>query len=308
MLGIQAIAGYIPAQRNDNAALAEKFGFPANFLESKIGVESTSQKAEDEETSDLAMKAVLNLCEKLGDDFSLSSVECLVLVTQNPDGQGLPHTSAILHKKLGLAPNCFVFDISLGCSGFVAGLAAVKGFMQVTNLKRGLLVTADPYSKVIDREDRNTVLLFGDGASATLISDTPVWEIGAFDCGTVGGSYEALIVRDNGKLEMNGRAVFDFSATQVPQSVSRTLASNELGIEDIDLGILHPGSKYIVDTVAKRINLAKVARGNEKYGNTVSSSIPLLLQDIQPDIRTVLICGFGVGLGWATTILRKIHD
>lgn len=307
MLGIQAVGTYLPPKRNNNADLLEKFGFTADFLESKIGVMATSVKAEDEETSDLGLKAVRNLQAKLGDDFDLSTIDCLVLVTQNPDGHGLPHTSAILHGKLGLSPNCFAFDISLGCSGFVAGLAAIKGFMEVTGRKRGLLVTADPYSKVIDSEDRNTVLLFGDGAAATLISEEPVWEIGSFDCGTVGQNYEALIVRDNGKLEMNGRAVFDFCATQVPTSVSRTLEAHGLGIDDIDLAILHPGSKYIIDTVAKRIKVKNVARGVENYGNTVSSSIPLLLENVSPETTgRVLISGFGVGLGWATTVLRSV--
>jgi 3-oxoacyl-[acyl-carrier-protein] synthase-3 len=307
MLGIQAIGSYIPPQRNDNDALAGKFEFTREFLESKIGVFTTSIKAEDEETSDLAMKAVQSLKAKLGEALDLASIQCLVLVTQNPDGHGLPHTSAILHKKLGLSPRCFAFDISLGCSGFVAGLAAIKGFMQVTGLKKGLLVTADPYSKVIDREDRNTVLLFGDGAAATLISDEPIWEIGEFDCGTIGQSCEALTVRENGKLEMNGRAVFDFSALQVPPSIARALEANKLTVEDVDLGILHPGSKYIVDTVAKRAKLANVARGAETYGNTVSSSIPLLLENVAlGSARHILISGFGVGLGWATTILRSV--
>lgn len=306
MLGIQAIGTYLPAQRNGNPELAEKFGFAPDFLASKIGVLSTSVKEEGDETSDMALKAVRSLQAKLGDGFDLASVECLALVTQNPDGQGLPHTSAILHGKLGLPARCFAFDISLGCSGYVAGLAIIKGFMQTAGFKTGLLVTADPYSKVIDREDRNTVLLFGDGATATLISENPVWEIGAFDMGTLGEACEALIVRDNGKLEMNGRAVFDFCATQVPGSVTRTLEANGLGVDDIDLGVLHPGSKYIVDTLAKRTKLKNIARGVETYGNTVSSSIPLLLENVAPETtKRVLISGFGVGLGWATTILRS---
>jgi len=308
MLGIQAIGGYIPPDRNQNSDLFEKFGFTSEFLETKIGVFQTSVKGADEETSDLALKAVQSLRSKLSADFDLASVQCLVLVTQNPDGHGLPHTSSILHKKLNLSPHCFAFDISLGCSGFVAGLAAIKGFMQVAGLKTGLLVTADPYSKIVNREDRNTVLLFGDGASATLISENPIWEIGEFDLGTLGQSSDALRVGDDGKLDMNGRAVFDFSALQVPPSVARVLEANNLTIDDIDLGVLHPGSKYIVDTVAKRAKIKNVARGAETYGNTVSSSIPLLLEFVSPlDYQNVLVSGFGVGLGWATTILKGLR-
>lgn len=306
MLGIEAIGSYLPEGRNENAGLAEVFGFASDFLESKIGVYRTSVKGEDEETSDLAVKAIEALSAKIDGGLDLSSIQVLVLVTQNPDGAGLPHTSAIVHRKLNLNDRCFAFDVSLGCSGYVAGLAVITGFMQVTGLKRGLLVTADPYSKIIDRNDKNTVLLFGDGASATLIGPDPVWTLGAFDLGTSGKQCDALRVLDTGKLEMNGRAVFDFCAMQVPPSLTRTLEANEMTMDDVDLGVFHPGSKYIVDTVAKRAKIANVARGVENYGNTVSSSIPLLLESVSPEQnRNVLISGFGVGLGWATTVLRS---
>jgi len=305
MLGIEEIGVYIPPGRNENGELLEKFGFNQAFLDSKIGVERTSRKAADQETSDLCVMAVAALDRKLPDGLAIDSIDCLVVVTQNPDGKGLPHVSAVVHGKLGLPAGCFAFDISLGCSGFVAGLAAIMGFMERTGGKRGLLVTCDPYSKILDEEDRNTILLFGDAATATLISENAVWQPGVFDCGTIGAQHEALKVNETGKLEMNGRAVFDFSATYVPQSVARVLEREGLTIEDLDLGILHPGSKYIVDTVAKRLKLTNVARGNGDYGNTVSSSIPLLLENVQQPVQTVLISGFGVGLGWATTILRR---
>ena len=103
--------------------------------------------------------------------FSL--IDCLVVVTQNPDGDGLPHTSAIVHAKLNLKTSCAVFDISLGCSGYVYSLSIIKSFMESNSLKNGLLFTCDPYSKIIDINDKNTSMLFGDAATVTMMNTKP---------------------------------------------------------------------------------------------------------------------------------------
>ncbi len=304
--GIIDIGSYIPPARIDNMAHAERFEFNEAFIRNKIGFASTARKAADEDTSDMAVKAVQALQAKTG--FDLTQAQCLVVVTQNPDGNGLPHTSAIVHQKLGLPTTCFAFDVSLGCSGYVAGLAVLKGFMATAKLTHGILVTADPYSKVIDEDDRNTFLIFGDAATATLLGPDAAWDIGAFDMGTDGKAWGALEVKPNGKLFMNGRAVFDFCATNVPGSVRRTLEANGCDIADVDHFLFHQGSKYIVDTIAARLKIGPVAFGATEYGNTVSSSIPLLLEPIDPrQAHTVFASGFGVGLGWASTLLRSRH-
>ena len=224
----------------------------------------------DIETSDLAVAAVGALQAQHA--FDMQDVECLIVITQNPDGFGLPHCSAIVHDKLGLPQTCAAFDISLGCSGFVYGLSAITAFMEQNGLTTGLLVTADPYSKVINDEDRNTSLLFGDGAAATLITDRPVWRAGKYVFGTAGKHRNALKVNDARKLEMNGRTVFTFSATAVPPAIEKTLADNGLTIDNIDCVLLHQGSKFIVDTIAKRLDAEeKTGFHAGEYGNTVSS-------------------------------------
>ena len=302
--GIAAIGGYLPPSRQDNAQLASRFGFADDFLEGKIGVMAPARKSDGEETSDLCVKAYEDLKRTTQED--VTDVDLIAVVTQNPDGHGLPHTSAIVHEKLGLAKSCFAFDISLGCSGFVAALAVVKGYLAATGGRRAILFTADPYSKVLDTKDRNTALIFGDGAAATLISETQSWRIGpAFDCGTDGKKSAALSVGSDAKLVMNGRTVFDFCALNVPGSVERTLAANGLKKEDVDAFVLHPGSRYIVDTVHDRLKISRIPFP-APYGNTVSSSIPLILREMDPARqRTVVVSGFGVGLSWATTVLRS---
>jgi 3-oxoacyl-[acyl-carrier-protein] synthase-3 len=305
VIGIMKVGTYLPPGRQDNIRIAELLGFDAEFLHDKLGVMAAARKGDDQETSDLCVAAFQDLERRSGLDRS--ALDLIVVVTQNPDGHGLPHTSAVVHQKLHLGTSCFAFDLSLGCSGFVAGLAVVKGFMQVTGAQRAVLMTADPYSKILDPQDRNTIMIFGDGATATLIGNCEHWNIGAFDLGTDGEKVDALRVLPTGKLHMNGRAVFDFCAVNVPKSVQRALSLNGLRKENIDSFLFHPGSKYIVDIIARRLGLGEVPFRASDYGNTVSSSIPMMLADLDPATeRTVLMAGFGVGLGWATTVLKGL--
>lgn len=306
MIGIEGIGVYLPSNRISNYSLKEKFEMDDYFIENKIGVASVARKAEDEDTSDLGVKAFHSLQQKMG--FNPEDIECLFVVTQNPD-YNLPHTSAIIHGKLELQDQCACFDISLGCSGFVYGLSAIESFMLQNQMEKGILITADPYSKVINSEDKNTSVLFGDGASATLVSTNPKLISGAYTFGTRGKDHQGLICQDN-LLSMSGHAIFNFAAKTVPADIKTALSKNNLDLEDIDCFVFHQGSKYIVDTLRKRlkINPEKVPFVINEYGNTVSSSIPIILADIMDEegMNKLLISGFGVGLSWASTVLKKV--
>jgi 3-oxoacyl-[acyl-carrier-protein] synthase-3 len=307
MIGIQAIGTYLPGERIDNRKRMAQFEIDEAFLQEQTGMLQLAVKAADEDTSDLCCKAFTDLQNKTG--LRPEEVECIIVCTQNPDGHGLPHTSSIVHAKLGLPDTCAAFDISLGCSGFVYGLSILQGFMQANGFQKGVLFTADPYSKIMDGQDKTTGLLFGDGAAATLVSSTPAWRTGKFVFGTQGAEGAAIQVeKPGGKLAMNGRAVFSFSATIVPKNIVAMLAANGLEIADVDCFALHQGSRYIVETIRKKLGVAEekapfIAAG---YGNTVSSSIPLLLSQMAPDIKRTVIAGFGVGLSWASTVLYKV--
>lgn len=305
MLGIKAIASYLPETRANNFETGGRWELGADFIESKIGVTERRVKDADEDTSDMATKAFEALRAKTGSD--LTDIDLLVVVTQNPD-HNIPHASGLVHGKLGLPDSVSTFDISLGCSGYVYGLSIVTGFLQATAMQRAVLITADPYSKIIDPEDKNTVLLFGDAATATLIGPDPVYHTHSFAGGSKGDLKRALICED-GKLEMNGHEIFNFAATAVPGLVGQTLERAGLGIEEIDRFLFHQGSGYILDTLARRLKLApeKVARGLGKVGNTVSSSIPLLLEvELGPECHEkLLLCGFGVGLSYASCICER---
>ncbi|MFB1489890.1 MULTISPECIES: ketoacyl-ACP synthase III [unclassified Thiocapsa] len=307
MIGIRAIASYLPETRLDNLRQAEKFGETPAFINDKIGAIALPVKDAGQEASDLAVKAVERLCSQHG--LAKVAIDALVVVTQNPDGAGLPHTAAILQRKLDLPTTVAAFDISLGCSGFVYGLSIVRGLMDQAGLKNGVLVTADPYSRVIDREDRITSLLFGDAATATWLCEDSPWTFGRPLLETDGKGADTLFV-DQGRLRMNGREVFNFAAVRVPQQISRWLSDNDLEPNDIDLYCLHQGSASIVDAISRRFPQVRdrFLKDIRETGNTVSSSIPLLLEKyvLGSAADRVLICGFGVGLSWATNLIQKV--
>lgn len=308
MIGIEEIATYIPSSGRDNFALARQFGKTEDFVKNRLGGHLLPVMEAGMDTSDLAGKALVNLLRKAG--MEKNEIECLVVCTQNPDGNGLPHTSAIIQEKIGLSEQLAAFDISLGCSGFVYGLDVIRGFMHAAGLHRGVLITADPYSKIIDKQDPNTVMLFGDAATATLISDhNPKFSIEQSIYATYGKGCKDLKNID-GKLYMNGRNVFNFVATKAVQQIRELLKISNLSKDAIDCYLLHQGSRYIVETMANRLEVTeRVILSMDKTGNTVSSSIPLILEGIMNNrnMNKVLLSGFGVGFSIGTMILNRIE-
>lgn len=303
MIGITEIGFYIPPGRISNIERKELFETDEDFILNKIGIDTVAVKEAGENTSDLAIKAYKHLEQKI--NINKEEIEVVILVTQNPDSN-IPHTSAIIHGVIDFPESCACFDISLGCSGFVYGLSVIKGFMEANNMKKGILFTSDPYSKIIDPKDKNTALLFGDAATATYLTDDPAFTIGNFTFGSI-GKEAANLTCTNNTLFMNGRGIFNFAAKYVPLDVRAVLQKNNLSFEQIDKFIFHQGSKFIVDTLAKRIGIhsSKAVFDIKDYGNTVSSSIPIILEKTLhgKDCKYVLISGFGVGLSWASTIL-----
>lgn len=303
--GIAAIGTYLPEQRIDNFDSRERFAVGREFIETKIGIRRKALKGKQEATSDLAVHAVEHLLKK--HHFDLAEVDILVVVTQNPD-RAIPHVSAIVHEKLDLLDHVICYDLSHGCAGFVYGFASLSSMMDTLHLRKGLLITADPYSMVVDPNDKNTSMLFGDGASATLVDTSGAYRAQCYDFGILPKSHQHLTVV-SGTLHMDGRELFNFAAKSVPKSVSNILNKANKNIDSVDLFIFHQGSKFLVDTLARQLRLPKdrVPFEATDYGNTVSSSIPLILAE-EVDLKrfnSILLCGFGVGLSWGTMLLTQ---
>ena len=309
MLGIKAIAGYFPERRVSNIERAAEVGREEDFIINKVGFTELPRKADEEETSDLCCGAFNALLARVP-EFNREAVDCLIVVTQNPDGFGLPHTSAIVQHKLGLSENVAAFDISLGCSGFVYALDVMQAFMAAQDLRHGLLFTADPYSKVMDPQDYNTELLFGDAAAVAYMAQDPVFVSGKSTYATNAElSHSIKVDEDSRVLSMLGSNVFKFAVSRVPPQVEKCLRLNGLNKEQVDLYLMHQGSRYIVDNLVPLLDVepGKVPFLAARTGNTVSSSIPLMLEQyMDSDEKIILISGFGVGLSWATSILNRV--
>lgn len=306
MLGIQNVASYIPKERIDNLEQADRFGTDREFVEQKIGVSSLPRFTESDSVVSACSEAFRNLCEK--EAIQVSEIDCVILCTQNPDDGGLPHNSALIHAALDLPEECACFDIGLGCSGYVYGLSVIQSFMAANGMTKGLLFTCDPYSRILNQDDKNTCLLFGDAASVTLIGDTPRYTLEKAKFATKGSGGEALRKVD-GQLEMNGRAVFNFALQDVPKQIKKLLEEASLKADDIDLFLLHQGSRFMLENTIKRAGISAIRAPIElsETGNTVSSSIPLLLEkQLASNPNRILMSGFGVGLSWASALYKFV--
>jgi 3-oxoacyl-[acyl-carrier-protein] synthase-3 len=326
---IEAFAHAIPSIRHKAADLARVTGADEKFIIEKIGVETRYVLGPDETGISLSVEACRALAEKV--PGILEKPNLLVVVTQNPDRR-LPQNSAGLAAALGLPSTVASFDLSLGCSGYVYALTVAEGFMAVTGMHTAVVVTCDPYSRIIDPADKDTNCVFGDAATATLVRAGPSrGKIIATDFGTQGEQGDAICVPDGGaarplvgtaapeqpevsrdtlRLHMRGRAVFNFVNSAVPESISRCLEAAGMTLDQIDLFALHQGSRYMLEAMARRMGIPsdRLLQNMSRYGNTVSSSIPLLLSEVdadrQLDGRVVLMSGFGVGLSWGTAIVQ----
>lgn len=309
MIGIKGLGVYIPEILESNLEKLEKFSVDEHFIYDKIGFINLTKKASFETTSDLACRAFSNLIK----DHELGDVECVCFCTQNGDHL-IPHTAGIMQHKLGLPNSCAAFDISMSCSGYVYSLHIAKAFMESNGFKKGLLFTADPYSEILSENDKNTNLLFGDAATVTLLTDNPAYYIRKADFITSGNKHEALMRKENSTLKMNGRSILNFCSENVINSIKNCLNKNLLSPDAVDLILLHQASKFIIDMISKKImETFPTFQGEIPFeaintGNTVSSSIPILLRDIV-NINTkknIILCGFGAGLSVATTLIEKV--
>jgi 3-oxoacyl-[acyl-carrier-protein] synthase-3 len=324
---LRAVASAIPEHVVSSDEVARWTGAEPDFIRKQVGVDKRAFLSAGETGVDLAAKAVMNLVEQTG--ISLDSIGLLVYVTQTPD-HGIPQNSALLQAAIG-ASTLAAFDVGLGCSGYPYALTIAKSFMVDQGIKRSIVVTCDPYSKIMRRDDRATVTVFGDAATATLLDEDGTGTIGLGDFGTDGTLQDCLKIpggrganplwsihqdapaldgdADDYRLHMKGRGVFNFVMSSVPQSLDRALERNRLGLDDITWFALHQGSLYMLRQLAKTVGIPadRLLTNISRYGNTVSSTIPLLLQEKfagpSPLNGHVLMSGFGVGLSWGSLVV-----
>ena len=308
MIGIENIGVYIPENRQDNfSRIYDGEKLDADFIKNKVGFFATSRKNPDEDTSDMCVKAFQNLKERAG-NFSEKDIECILVCSHNGDFQ-MPHTSAILQEKLSLNKNCAAFDVMLACAGYVYSVNILQSFMEQNGFSKGVVFTCDPCSKILNPEDKSADLLLGDAATATLLSTHGKFSICKSTFTTTGKGYSAIIKRPNVFLAIDNRRIFRFVLREVTVTVKDCLKKNCLDAENIDLYIFHQASKFVVEDLAAKLGLPpeKVPFKAQEYGNTISSSVPLLLQDYLDDtnLKNILMCGFGAGMAAAATVIQR---
>lgn len=302
------IAYTFPRRTLTNEELVNQFPeWTAEKILCKTGIASRHVVSENEGCIDLARAA----CEKLfAEGVDRTTVDFVLLCTQSPQYR-LPSTACLLQEQLGLSKDTGALDYDLGCSGFVYGLAVAKGLVLGGMARNVLLVTSETYTRYIDAADKSTRTIFGDGAAATLVDQTLAERIGAFSFGTDGSGADKLIVRDGGRLFMDGPEIFNFTLDVVPRTLDEVCSKNGISREDVDLFVFHQANKFMLDTIRKVNHLPK-----EKFyvnmadtGNTVSSTIPIAMkramdEGVLKSGMKVLIMGFGVGLSWAGTVVE----
>lgn len=326
---IKAISYYLPEKVVTNEQLVEEFPeWSVEKIAKKVGINERHIAAEDETAGDMAFKAAEKMIAE--NHIDKSTIDFVLLCTQSPD-YFLPSTSCIIQSKLGLSTKCGAFDFNLGCSGYEYGLAVAKGLIIGGIANNILLLTAETYNKHIHPKDKGNRTIFGDGASASLISTDGFAKIGEFVLGSDGSGYDRLIHKtgamrhyqalndlhedENGNplssdhLFMDGKAIFDFTSDIVPTMIEESLQKNKLIADDVNLYVFHQANKYMINYLRKLMGIdkEKFYVFMENVGNTVSSTIPIALCEAKKEGRlhgSVVLAGFGVGLSYGAVVIN----
>ena len=256
---------------------------------------------------DLAITSAKDVISKSNVDKN--RIKYIIYITQKPEFAG-PATAFFVQKQLEIGTDCLVFDINLGCSGFMAGLQIMSSMLNNReNGDLGLLINAENMSG-ISRENQNDELLFGDAATAVLLEkDDRYSDVIKEWYFSDGNRYDAIIQRDpNGACYMDGQAVFEFSVYEVSKYITHFLQENGLSNDDIDYIAFHQAQKFIIDHIASNAKLdkKKMLYSLDEYGNTSGASIPLSICNSTNKIigdGRYLLSGFGVGLAWGVAYI-----
>ena len=319
---IRAISTYLPPTVETNDAEDPRFI-------KKIGIKEKHVATKDEAAGDLAVGAAENLFREY--DVKRDEIDFILLCVQHPD-YTMPSTSCHVQSRLGIPKTCGALDYGLGCSGYPYGLSLAKGLLETGMANRLLLITSSVYLKFAGVADHACRPLFGDGATATLLTaeenDAPF--LHSFVFGTDGSLYDKLYIpvggsrnlpryypevfttdergntRSNHEAYIDGTAIMYFTLREVPPLVDNILDKADLTREELDYCVFHQPNKFILEYVRKKCRLQDVPFHNdiEKIGNTVSGSIPFGIKAVlgehnAAELHRVLLAGFGVGLSWS---------
>ncbi|MUG43424.1 beta-ketoacyl-ACP synthase III [Paenibacillus woosongensis] len=321
-VGIIGTGKYVPERVLTNAELETMVETNDEWIVSRTGIRERHIAAPDQATSDLAYEAAVQALKSAG--LAAEDIELIIVATITPD-MTFPSTACILQEKLG-AKKAAAFDLSAACSGFVYSLATANGFIQTGMYNNALIIGADALSRITDYTDRNTCVLFGDGAGAVVLGEVPEGRgFLSFDLGAEGAGGELLKLEGGGSrcpaseetvrsgkhfIYMNGREVFKFAVRVMGTATEEVLRKAGKDKSEIDLFVPHQANIRIIQSAMQRLDLPeeKCVINVDKYANTSAASIPLALVEAVEEGRveegdTLLLVGFGGGLTWGASVL-----
>ncbi|MCH7954902.1 MAG: ketoacyl-ACP synthase III [Candidatus Marinimicrobia bacterium] len=321
---ISGVGHYMPEKVLTNHDLEKLVDTNDEWIVSRTGISERRIVADGEFTSHMSVNAINELLETTNTD--VSEIDVIIVATVTPD-RLFPSTACLVQEKIG-ARNCWGFDLSAACSGFVFGLNTASRFVESGAYKKIIVVGVDTMSSIMNYKDRNTCILFGDGAGAVLVEPSAEEGFGIIDSLSsidgsgaeylympAGGSEKPAshetVDADEHYLHQDGKKVYIDAVRGMADISIRILEKNGLNGEDIDLFIPHQANKRIIDSTAKRLKIdsSKVVINIGSYGNTTAGTIPLGIYDAVQDGRlkkgyVTVLAAFGAGYTLGSTLLK----
>ncbi len=324
---ITAVGSYVPKFVMTNKMLEEMVDTNDEWITTRTGIKER-RILKDEEgkgTSFLAIKAAQDLMKK--GDINAEEIDVVIVATATPDTL-VASTAAFVASKIG-ATNAFGYDLLAACSSFLFGMSTAASFVQSGRFKKVLLIGADKMSSIVDYTDRTTCIIFGDGAGAALFepnteglglqdeylrSDGLGRDFLSMDAGgSMMPATEETVKNRKHFIYQEGRSVFKFAVSNMAEAAATIMKNNSLGHEDIAWLVPHQANKRIIDATANRIGLDrdKVMMNIQKYGNTTSATLPLLLADYESQLKkgdNLIFAAFGGGFTWGSIYLKWAYN
>lgn len=306
-VGIIGTGSYVPDRILTNKELEQMVETNDEWIVSRTGIKERRLISGEQTTTDLACEAARKAITNAG--MMPNDIELIIVATITPQAT-FPSTACFLQERLGMK-KAAAFDLSAACSGFIYGLSMACNFIAMGTYKNALVIGAETLSTITDYTDRNTSILFGDGAGAVVLGPVPEGRgFKSFELGADGTGGPLLKINDNGYIHMNGREVFKFAVRIMGSAAEEALRKAGMLKSDIDLLIPHQANIRIIESALERLQLPadKCIVNLDRYGNVSAASIPLALAEAAElgkikEGDCLLFVGFGGGLTWGASVL-----
>ncbi|ARJ39847.1 ketoacyl-ACP synthase III [Sporosarcina sp. P21c] len=304
--GLLGMGKFVPSTVVTNEDLEKSLDTSDEWIRTRTGIEERRIASDDINTSDMAFEAAKNALQSA--EIRADQIGLILVATVTPD-TSFPSVATMIQERLG-AKNAAAMDVSAACAGFIYGVVTAKQFVESGTYDYVLVVGVEKLSKIVDWEDRNTAVLFGDGAGATVVGKVSEGRgILSFELGADGSGGKHL--RHDKYLEMNGREVFKFAVRQMGETAVNVAEKAGLTTDEVDYLVPHQANIRIMEASRERLGLPveKMSKTVHKYGNTSAASIPISLTDDLAEGRVkdddvIVLVGFGGGLTWGGLCIK----